>query len=133
MTGKPVLAASARAIVLFPDPASPVTMTRRPTSAGAASLINASVPQVLARRRTRVLRSRRSVIGGSRRSGTLVLGRVAPRRVPARGHSVRQCPGRSWLVSGDFAEVRYADAGGVSIAYCIRGAGPIDLVGVPGV
>src|ERR1700730_1914076 len=46
MTGKPVLAASARAKVLFPDPASPVTMTRRPTRVSAASLIKASVPQV---------------------------------------------------------------------------------------
>ena len=45
MTGKPVLAASASENVLFPDPASPVTMTRRPTT-GAAALINASVPQV---------------------------------------------------------------------------------------
>jgi class 3 adenylate cyclase len=36
-------------------------------------------------------------------------------------------------VSGDFAEVRYADADGVSIAYCIRGDGPIDLVRVPGI
>ena len=35
-------------------------------------------------------------------------------------------------MSGDFAEVRYADADGVSIAYCIRGDGPIDLVRVPG-
>src|ERR1700724_1844401 len=46
MTGKPVLAASASENVLFPDPASPVTMTRRPTRARAASLINASVQQV---------------------------------------------------------------------------------------
>jgi pimeloyl-ACP methyl ester carboxylesterase len=36
-------------------------------------------------------------------------------------------------VSGDFAEVRYADADGVSIAYSIRGDGPIDLVRVPGI
>ena len=34
MTGKPVLAASASENVLFPDPASPVTMTRRPTPTG---------------------------------------------------------------------------------------------------
>ena len=45
MTGKPVLAASANENVLFPDPASPVTMTRRP-SADRASLIAASVPHV---------------------------------------------------------------------------------------
>src|SRR5713226_6371602 len=43
MTGKPVLAASANENVLFPDPASPVTMTRRP-SANGASLIAVSVP-----------------------------------------------------------------------------------------
>src|SRR3954452_18009148 len=36
-------------------------------------------------------------------------------------------------MSGDFPEVRYADADGVSIAYCIRGDGPIDLVRVPGI
>ena len=36
-------------------------------------------------------------------------------------------------MSGDFAEVRYADADGVSIAYCLRGDGPIDLVRVPGI
>jgi len=36
-------------------------------------------------------------------------------------------------VSDDFAEVRYADADGVSIAYCIRGNGPIDLVRMPGI
>jgi class 3 adenylate cyclase/pimeloyl-ACP methyl ester carboxylesterase len=35
-------------------------------------------------------------------------------------------------MSGDFPEVRYADADGVSIAYCVRGNGPIDLVRVPG-
>ena len=29
--------------------------------------------------------------------------------------------------------VRYADASGVSIAYSVRGEGPIDLVRVPGV
>ena len=46
MTGKPVLAASERENVLFPDPASPVTMTRRPIP-NAASLIEVSVPQVL--------------------------------------------------------------------------------------
>ena len=45
MTGKPVLAASASENVLFPDPASPVTMTRRP-SANGASLIAVSVPHV---------------------------------------------------------------------------------------
>ena len=45
MTGKPVLAASASASVLFPEPASPVTMTRRP-SAGGASLIAVSVPHM---------------------------------------------------------------------------------------
>ena len=45
MTGKPVLAASASENVLFPDPASPVTMTRRPSATG-ASLIAVSVPHV---------------------------------------------------------------------------------------
>jgi class 3 adenylate cyclase/pimeloyl-ACP methyl ester carboxylesterase len=35
-------------------------------------------------------------------------------------------------MSGGFPEVRYADADGVSIAYCVRGDGPIDLVRVPG-
>ena len=41
MTGKPVFAPSEREKVLFPDPASPVTMTRRPIKA--ASLIEQSV------------------------------------------------------------------------------------------
>jgi class 3 adenylate cyclase len=36
-------------------------------------------------------------------------------------------------MSGAFPEVSYADADGVSIAYCVRGDGPIDLVRVPGV
>jgi len=45
MTGKPVLAASASENVLFPDPASPVTMTRRPSDNG-DFLIPFSVPQV---------------------------------------------------------------------------------------
>src|SRR5512132_4007286 len=45
MTGKPVFAASEREKVLFPDPAIPVTRTRRPI-AQAASLIDVSVPQV---------------------------------------------------------------------------------------
>ena len=45
MTGKPVLAASASENVLFPDPASPVTMMRRPSASG-PSLIDVSVPQV---------------------------------------------------------------------------------------
>jgi class 3 adenylate cyclase len=35
-------------------------------------------------------------------------------------------------VSGEFPEVRYADAQGVAIAYEVRGAGPVDLVVVPG-
>ncbi len=34
-------------------------------------------------------------------------------------------------MSGDFPEVRYADAAGVSIAYEVRGDGPVDLVVVP--
>jgi class 3 adenylate cyclase/pimeloyl-ACP methyl ester carboxylesterase len=38
-------------------------------------------------------------------------------------------PGR---VTGAFPDVRYADADGVSIAYCVRGNGPLDLVLVPG-
>src|SRR6188508_1750533 len=46
MTGKPVLAASEREKVLFPDPAIPVTRMRRPIPK-AASLIDVSVPQVL--------------------------------------------------------------------------------------
>jgi hypothetical protein len=45
MTGKPVLAASASENVLFPDPASPVTTTRRPSADG-TSLIAVSVPHV---------------------------------------------------------------------------------------
>src|SRR5712671_3774036 len=61
------------------------------------------------------------------------MGQGAPGRVSTRGHSVRQYLGRTWLVNGDFAEVRYADADGVSIAYCIGGSGPIDLVRVPGI
>lgn len=43
MTDKPVLAASASENVLLPDPASPVTMTRRPSTYG-ASLIAVIVP-----------------------------------------------------------------------------------------
>jgi hypothetical protein len=42
MTGKPVLAASEREKVLFPDPAIPITRTRRPI-AKAASGIDVSV------------------------------------------------------------------------------------------
>ena len=45
MSGKPVFAPRERENVLFPDPAIPVTRTRRPT-AKAASLIDISVPQV---------------------------------------------------------------------------------------
>jgi hypothetical protein len=45
MTGKPVLSARERKNVLFPDPARPVTRTRRPM-AKAASLIGAIIPQV---------------------------------------------------------------------------------------
>ena len=36
-------------------------------------------------------------------------------------------------MSGEFPEVRYVDADGVSIAYCVRGDGPIDLVRAPGI
>ena len=45
MTGKPVLAASASENVLFPAPASPVTIIRCPSAKG-ASLIDGSLPQV---------------------------------------------------------------------------------------
>ena|SRR6266511_814427 len=45
MIGRPVFAASEREKVLFPDPAIPVTRTRRPI-AKAASLIDVSVSQV---------------------------------------------------------------------------------------
>ena len=38
-------------------------------------------------------------------------------------------PGRA---TGAFPDVRYADADGVSIAYSVRGDGPLDLVMVPG-
>jgi hypothetical protein len=34
-------------------------------------------------------------------------------------------------MTGDFPEVRYADSDGVSIAYEVRGNGPLDLVYVP--
>src|SRR3990172_11930860 len=43
MTGKPVFAASEREKVLFPDPAIPVTRTRRPIPK-AASLIDSQCP-----------------------------------------------------------------------------------------
>jgi hypothetical protein len=43
MTGKPVFAASEREKVLFPDPAIPVTRTRRPILM-AASLIDSQCP-----------------------------------------------------------------------------------------
>lgn len=45
MTGKPVFAASEREKVLFPDPAIPVTRTRRPIPK-APSLIDVSVPHL---------------------------------------------------------------------------------------
>jgi hypothetical protein len=35
-------------------------------------------------------------------------------------------------MSGDFPQVRYAEADGVCIAYEVRGEGPVDLVRVPG-
>ncbi len=35
-------------------------------------------------------------------------------------------------LTGEFPDVRYADADGVSIAYSVRGDGPLDLVLVPG-
>lgn len=35
--------------------------------------------------------------------------------------------------SGEFPDIRYADADGVSIAYCVSGDGPVDLVRVPDV
>jgi hypothetical protein len=38
-------------------------------------------------------------------------------------------PGR---ITGAFPDVRYADTEGVSIAYSVRGQGPLDLVVVPG-
>jgi hypothetical protein len=44
MTGKPVFAASEREKVLFPDPAIPVTRTRRPIPK-AASLIDVVSPK----------------------------------------------------------------------------------------
>jgi hypothetical protein len=53
MTGKPVLAASASENVLFPDPAIPVTMTRRP-SADEASLIAVSVSDMPLQGKTKV-------------------------------------------------------------------------------
>ena len=34
-------------------------------------------------------------------------------------------------MTGDFPDVRYANADGVSIAYEVRGDGPLDLVHVP--
>ena len=45
MTAKPVFSASEREKVLFPDPAIPVTTTRRPIAEG-ASPIDFSVPHV---------------------------------------------------------------------------------------
>ena len=60
MTGKPVLAASARENVLFPDPASPVTMTRRPSADG-VWLIAVSVPHVPLQGRAKVGLTRHQV------------------------------------------------------------------------
>jgi hypothetical protein len=60
MTGKPVLAASASEKVLFPDPASPVTMTRRPSADG-ASLIAVSVSNVPLQGMQRLLDARIAV------------------------------------------------------------------------
>lgn len=67
MTGKPVFAASEREKVLFPDPAIPVTRTRRPIPK-AASLMTVTVPQVLyqAHQLAASNRLRRSVVGTNR-------------------------------------------------------------------
>lgn len=46
--------------------------------------------------------------------------------------SVVDLDGAGEYMSGDFPEVRYADADGVWIAYCVRGDGPVDLVRLPG-
>lgn len=51
MIGKPVLSERARENVLFPDPASPVTRTRRPT-ATEALLTGVSLPHTAGRRRS---------------------------------------------------------------------------------
>jgi hypothetical protein len=67
MTGKPVFAASERENVLFPDPAIPVTRTRRPIPK-AASLMTVSVPQVLYQVHQLAASNslRRSVVGTNR-------------------------------------------------------------------
>jgi hypothetical protein len=67
MTGKPVFAASEREKVLFPDPAIPVTRTRRPIPK-AASLMTVSVPQVLYQAHQLAASNslRRSVVGTNR-------------------------------------------------------------------
>ena len=49
MTGKPAFTASEREKVLFPEPAIPVTTTRRPMAEG-ASPIDFSVPHMSVRR-----------------------------------------------------------------------------------
>ena len=80
MTGKPVFAASAREKVLFPDPAMPVTRTRRPIPK-AASLIDVSVPQfvgLLARlRQLRLYKRGYRASGGSARG--LFRAQITPR------------------------------------------------------
>jgi hypothetical protein len=43
MTGKPVLAPRSSEKVLFPDPANPVTITRRPTAKAAFDMTSLSL------------------------------------------------------------------------------------------
>ena len=90
MTGKPVLAASASDNVLFPDPASPVTTTRRP-SAKAASLIAVSVPHVPS--------------GDARHICWRVTLRATPRKDGRIGHT----PG-TWAMISAFVSLEAGDA-----------------------
>lgn len=89
MTGKPVFAASEREKVLFPDPAIPVTRTRRPIPK-AASLIGVSVPQVLYQAHQLAASNslRRPVVGTNRGTKPWAV-RTSP---PLRCTDLESCP-----------------------------------------
>jgi class 3 adenylate cyclase/pimeloyl-ACP methyl ester carboxylesterase len=64
------------------------------------------------------------------RSADVLCGWSSRNSAPERAICARVS--RRALVISGFPEVRYADADGVSIAYSVRGDGPVDIVRVPG-
>src|SRR5438876_11817325 len=80
MTSKPVLAASASENVLFPDPASPVTMTRRPTANGLHSSQSVSLTcrTMSLSRRSGMLGTRGPIRGSGTFGGNTAAGRYPP-------------------------------------------------------